>query len=445
VSGHSQGSVIAAALILQLDRQARQKVRLLTYGNPLCRLYQRFFPAYFGPPAVARIREDLAADSSKGGSGCLWINLYRGSDPIGGPVVCRCALTELIKPDAVTASGGIDRFLWDPRRVNVTLKGTVEDTVEDTDDEEAAVIYGHDNYFADPAYGQALAALARAPLPAPLPAGSTSLWRDQRDGLAARNHACVQGWKSLVTKLGVFRSRFGRVHVFDRGRSGAQNQGDSDLRGTALKLAYERACTSYEGITEFRAKLLALLPLATGTGAFLLLERQGTNPAVRQLLGPIGLLGAIVTVGLFAYELRGMQRCHRLEVQACILEERLGLSVDEGPFKGQPDRSLGGMLGPPLAGLVIYLATAFTWLYIAGRGFCWWGNSFSAWWLLLLYVFMLAVAWCVVRGWLGKAARGEQTKLNCVPAPSGGERSADTITPHRSSSGHVAQYSSGTP
>jgi hypothetical protein len=148
-----------------------------------------------------------------------------------------------------------------------------------------------------------------------------------------------------------------------------QDQDETDLRGTARGIAYARVTQSYEAITEFRGKLLALLPLATGTGAFLLLQKEDT-PQNRQLLGPLGLLGFTVTVGLFAYELRGMQRCSRLEVQAYLLEKDLGLGK-EGPFKGQPDRSLGGMLGPPLAGLVVYISTALTWLYIAGVGLDW--------------------------------------------------------------------------
>jgi hypothetical protein len=180
------------------------------------------------------------------------------------------------------------------------------------------------------------------------------------------------------------------------------------LKGKALELAYHRACENYEAITEFRAKLLTLLPLATGTGAFLLLQK-----ADRDLVGPIGLLGFVVTVGLFAYELRGMQRCSRLEVQACTLEEHLGLSEEEGPFKGQPSRSLGGMLGPPAAALIIYLATAFTRLYIAGLGFSWLQRPSRVWWLLLVYavvltyLVVLAMAWLLVHWWLRKAASGD--------------------------------------
>jgi hypothetical protein len=40
-----------------------------------------------------------------------------------------------------------------------------------------------------------------------------------------------------------------------------------------LELAYTQLNNRYAEITDFRAKLLGLLPLATGTGAFLLLER----------------------------------------------------------------------------------------------------------------------------------------------------------------------------
>ena len=119
------------------------------------------------------------------------------------------------------------------------------------------------------------------------------------------------------------------------------NQGDSTGRDNALALAYERACTNHEAISEFRVKLFGLLPLATGTVSLLLLRQQDTkHPEILQSLGPIGLLGLAVTVGLFAYELRGMQRCHRLEVQAGTLEKQLGLSREEGPFLDNPrDRS----------------------------------------------------------------------------------------------------------
>ncbi|MDX2545774.1 hypothetical protein ACOT81_02425 [Streptomyces sp. WI04-05B] len=76
LSGHSQGSVLAAAAAWQLKPSVRRRVALLTYGSPLERLYGRWFPAHFGPAALTSLHHDVAC----------WRNLYRLTDPIGGPV-----------------------------------------------------------------------------------------------------------------------------------------------------------------------------------------------------------------------------------------------------------------------------------------------------------------------------------------------------------------------
>jgi hypothetical protein len=41
-----------------------------------------------------------------------------------------------------------------------------------------------------------------------------------------------------------------------------------------LKTAYEEICTSYHAIDDIRMKLLGLLPIATGAGVFLLLNKD---------------------------------------------------------------------------------------------------------------------------------------------------------------------------
>ncbi|WP_412104303.1 hypothetical protein [Streptomyces europaeiscabiei] len=76
ISGHSQGSVLAAAAAWQLTPSVRKRVALLTYGSPLERLYGRWFPAHFGPEALASLHREVDC----------WRNLYRLTDPIGGPV-----------------------------------------------------------------------------------------------------------------------------------------------------------------------------------------------------------------------------------------------------------------------------------------------------------------------------------------------------------------------
>ena len=73
LSAHSQGSIIAAATLLQKDVDPH-RVALLTFGCPLRRLYGRNFPAYFGKHSM----ESLAEKQKN-----QWLNLWAATDPIG--------------------------------------------------------------------------------------------------------------------------------------------------------------------------------------------------------------------------------------------------------------------------------------------------------------------------------------------------------------------------
>jgi hypothetical protein len=77
VSAHSQGAVIAASTIARLPGNVRRRLALLTHGNPLARLYEKFFPAYFDGGFLGRLEQRV---------GGRWRNLFRRTDPIGGPV-----------------------------------------------------------------------------------------------------------------------------------------------------------------------------------------------------------------------------------------------------------------------------------------------------------------------------------------------------------------------
>ena len=68
---HSQGTVIAAATLLQDDESTAHRVALLTFGSPLRRLYARNFPAYFGTGALPRLRQrqQPTVDQSVGAHG----------------------------------------------------------------------------------------------------------------------------------------------------------------------------------------------------------------------------------------------------------------------------------------------------------------------------------------------------------------------------------------
>jgi hypothetical protein len=74
LAAHSQGTIIAAATLLQEDVRHSDRVALLTFGCPLRRLYGRNFPAYFGKHSM-----DYLADKQKN----QWLNLWSATDPIG--------------------------------------------------------------------------------------------------------------------------------------------------------------------------------------------------------------------------------------------------------------------------------------------------------------------------------------------------------------------------
>jgi hypothetical protein len=123
LSGHSQGSVLAAAAAWQLTPSVRKRVGLLTYGSPLERLYGRWFPAHFGPAALSALHHDVDC----------WRNLHRPTDPIGGPV----GLPGDCGPE-------VDReALKDPLAYGRTEEHPLP-----------APILGHSDYQADPAFAE---------------------------------------------------------------------------------------------------------------------------------------------------------------------------------------------------------------------------------------------------------------------------------------------------
>ncbi|WP_017241281.1 hypothetical protein [Streptomyces sp. SS] len=129
ISGHSQGSVLAAAAVWQLPPATRGRVALLTYGSPLERLYGRWFPAYFGPEALRALHRTVHC----------WSNLHRATDPIGGPV----------RVPAEDGRPAVDAaVLLDPVAYGRTRRHPLPEP-----------ILGHSDYQADPAFAERRAAL----------------------------------------------------------------------------------------------------------------------------------------------------------------------------------------------------------------------------------------------------------------------------------------------
>jgi hypothetical protein len=131
LSGHSQGSVLAVAALLQLPKPARARTALLTYGSPVCRLYMRAFPTYFNEKVLGDITGAVSGPDGQS----RWVNLWRRTDPIGGAV------------------GVEDRRLTDPVGFNAP-----------PGDRVPPAIAGHSGYQVTPEFAQAMTDLmARLP------------------------------------------------------------------------------------------------------------------------------------------------------------------------------------------------------------------------------------------------------------------------------------------
>ncbi|NES15348.1 MULTISPECIES: hypothetical protein [Micromonospora] len=102
LSGHSQGTVICAATLLQLPRHWRRRIWFFSYGCQLTRLYGRVFPAYFGPD---RLRALARALTWPGGY-VAWTNFWRDTDPLGWPVNAGERDVPVADPEALHPSGG---------------------------------------------------------------------------------------------------------------------------------------------------------------------------------------------------------------------------------------------------------------------------------------------------------------------------------------------------
>jgi hypothetical protein len=136
--------------------------------------------------------------------------------------------------------------------------------------------------------------------------------------------------------------------------------------GSPKQLFYERVCESYHAVDDFRMKLLGLLPVATGTAVFLLLsgdtvvKGDESDRAAVALLA-IGIFGFLFTVGLLAYELFGIKKCHYLLAAGRQLERDLEVS---GQFLSRP-RELAGFINEPFASAIIYPASLAAWVFLA--------------------------------------------------------------------------------
>jgi hypothetical protein len=160
----------------------------------------------------------------------------------------------------------------------------------------------------------------------------------------------------------------------------------SKLPNTHDPLLYEEVCKSLHQIDDFRARLLGLLPLSSGVGIFLLLgTSDGGASSIGRWLGVIGVIGFVISFGLFVYEVRQSVICGYLIRVGSKLEQSMGFQEGEGQFWGRPAPSglkeSGHLLeylqnrdnlkhpSMPMASTIVYVMVLIGWIVVAGAGF----------------------------------------------------------------------------
>jgi len=137
-----------------------------------------------------------------------------------------------------------------------------------------------------------------------------------------------------------------------------------------IHVLYQEVCKGLHQIDDFRGKLLALLPLSSGAGIFLLLK---TSDSTSEHLWAIGLFGAVISFGLGLYELRQTIVCGHLVGVGAGLEKRMNFK--EGQFLDRPapsglrdkrERWWHNLLpSMPMASVIVYVTVILGWIYLA--------------------------------------------------------------------------------
>jgi hypothetical protein len=180
-SCHSQGAVIGTAVMMQLTYEQSSRVALLTYGSPVRRLYARFFPGYFNTDALLRCGASLLGPPQPGDGTdpetrrrWPWRNLYRPSDPIGGPVLFGYPAQERAPAPADHPPAPADH---PPAPAGDSTEDAGQRDPDDNDDIDRQLVdplfarrdgdicypstCGHSDYFRDPAFARSVATVRR--------------------------------------------------------------------------------------------------------------------------------------------------------------------------------------------------------------------------------------------------------------------------------------------
>jgi hypothetical protein len=161
VCGHSQGSLVSFAALNLLSDEECRRVGFLTFGSQLRVIFPRAFPMYVNFEAISLMHQRL-----DGG----WINLYRDTDPLAGPVLSwnhehhgdggtsqSFPFPEDGPSEDPVTDGYRTRLCGDDWRLLDPVP-----RVEETQEAPVNALHGHSYYWTNPVWPEALAAVRRS-------------------------------------------------------------------------------------------------------------------------------------------------------------------------------------------------------------------------------------------------------------------------------------------
>jgi hypothetical protein len=162
VCGHSQGSLISFSALLLLRPEERDRVALVTFGSQLRMIFPRAFPGFVNLDSIAGLYASLNG---------AWVNLYRATDPLAGPVLSWDHSPDGAEPSSQhfpDIGAGRQPDSYDPvtrRRISGADWRVIDPTPYDEALQTGAVtrLHGHSEFWEDADWQTALQAVVNVP------------------------------------------------------------------------------------------------------------------------------------------------------------------------------------------------------------------------------------------------------------------------------------------
>jgi hypothetical protein len=122
---------------------------------------------------------------------------------------------------------------------------------------------------------------------------------------------------------------------------------------------YAETCTQIRATDEISFKLMGLVPLVSGAALLTFFLNASVSAEKAPLVVALAMFAALITLGLFRWELRNIQTCSWLRRRAEALEEKL-VKASGAPAQPRPPAGIG----KTEAEKAIYSITIFAWLIL---------------------------------------------------------------------------------